>query len=65
MTKRAQNQVLMRQTGDEWSESKLEDIDSTHNAGTWDGRKGKVSLPNLNEKSTANDAWIWMMQNST
>ena len=46
--------------GDEWSESEPEDTDSTHCQGTWDGKKGKVSLPDLNEKSTANDAWIWL-----
>ena len=39
--------------------SKLEDMDSTHHPGTWDGKKGKVSLPDLNKKSTANDTWIW------
>ena len=44
---------------DEWSESKPEDTDSTCCPGTWDGKKGKVSLLDLNEKSTANDAWIW------
>ena len=47
------------ETGDEWSESEPEDTDSTGHPGTWDGKKGKVSLPDLNEKSTANDAWIW------
>ena len=45
--------------GDEWSESEPEDTDSIHCRGTWDGKEGKVSLPDLNEKSTANDAWIW------
>ena len=47
------------QTGNEQSKSKQEDTDSTHHPETWDGKKGKVSLPDLNEKSTANDAWIW------
>ena len=45
--------------GDKWSGSNLDDTDSTCNLGTWDGKRGKVSLPDLNEKSTANDAWIW------
>ena len=45
--------------GDEWSRSNLDDTDSTHCLGMWDGKRGKVSLPNLNEKSTTNDTWIW------
>ena len=45
--------------GDEWSGSDLDEIDSTHHLGTWDGKRGKASLPKLNEKSTANEAWIW------
>ena len=45
--------------GDEQSISDLDDTDSTHCPGTWDGKRGKVSLPDLIEKSTANDAWIW------
>ena len=45
--------------GDKWSRSNLDDTDSTHCPGTWDGNRGKVSLPNPNEKSTANDTWIW------
>ena len=45
--------------GDAWSGLDLDDMDSTHHLGMWEGKRGKVSLPNLNEKSTANDAWIW------
>ena len=45
--------------GDKWSGSDLDDTDSTHHLGMWDGKRGKVSLPNLNEKSTTNVAWIW------
>ena len=44
--------------GDEWSKSEQDDTNSTHHPGTWDGKREKVSLPNLNEKSTANDTWI-------
>ena len=45
--------------GDKQSESELEDTDSTCHPGTWDGKKGKVSLPDLNKKCTANDVWVW------
>ena len=45
--------------GDKWSGSDLDDTDSTHHPGTLDSKRGKVSLPDLNEKSTVNDAWIW------
>ena len=46
-------------TGDEWSGSDLDNTDFTCCPGMWDGKRGKVSLPDLNEKSAANDAWIW------
>ena len=45
--------------GDEWSGFNLDDTDSTSHPGTWDGKRGKVSLSDLNKKSTANDTWIW------
>ena len=45
--------------GDEWSGSNLDDTDSTHHPGTWDGNREKVNLSDLNEKSTASDTWIW------
>ena len=45
--------------GDKQSRSDLVDTDSTCHPGNQDGRRGKVSLPDLNEKSSANDAWIW------
>ena len=47
------------ETGDEQSESKPEDTDSALCPGTWDGKKEKVSLLDLNKKSTAHDIWIW------
>ena len=39
--------------------SDLDDTDSNYHLGMQDGKKGKVSLPDLNEKSTTNDTWIW------
>ena len=44
--------------GDKWSRSDLDNMDSTHCLGMWDGKRGKVSLPDLNEKSTTNNPWI-------
>ena len=46
-------------TGDKRSRSDLDNTDFTPHLETWDSKRGKVSLLDLNEKSTANDAWIW------
>ena len=56
---RAWNQALMRWKPVTNGVNQNRRTHSTRHPGTWDGKKGKVSLPDLNKKSTANDAWIW------
>ena len=56
---RAWNQALTRQRLVMSRVNQNQRTDSTRHPGTWDGMKGKVSLPDLNKKSTANDAWKW------
>ena len=49
------------ETSDKCSESEPEDTDLAHQPGTWEGKKRKVSLPELNEKSTTNDAVVGIL----